>query len=146
MKKIIVLTSMIILLFAIAAQAGNLPCTHISNILKHESSLQLTDSQVKRLQAIENLAKQKMIESRIQAGIRLAEIERFSSNWSSMNGVAVRQLVKEYNGFLADFKNAEVEAIIQARGVLSQYQLTQFQQLVSIEALMVKMDSQFALR
>ena len=87
-----------------------------------------------------------MIESKIQAGIRLAEIEKFSSNWSSMNGVAVRQLVKEYNGFLAEFKNAEVEAIIQARGVLSQYQLTQFQQLVSIETLMVKMDQQVALR
>jgi hypothetical protein len=143
MKKIIILTSAILLLFTIVAQGGKLPSTNVSNILEHKSSLQLTDSQVKKLQIIENLAKQKMIEAKVQADIRLAEIEKFSSNWTSMNGVAMRALVNEYYDFLAKLKNAEVEAIIQARGILSAQQLRQFQQLASIEALMVKMDNNY---
>ena len=63
-----------------------------------------------------------------------------------MNGVAVRALLKEYYGFLSEYKKAELNAIIQARAILEYKQLTKYQQLVSIKSLILDMENELALR
>jgi hypothetical protein len=106
----------------------------------------LTNSQVKKLTIIENTAREKMASARLQADIRLQEIERFTSNWTNMNGTAVRGLIKEYYAILTQYKTAELNAIIQARAILEYEQLSKFQQLESIEPLRLDMEQELALR
>jgi hypothetical protein len=145
MKKALVVFSLA-LFIAANTFAGDLPQTQISRILEHKSSLTLSASQVKKLEIVERTAQQKMLEARGQADIRMSEIQKFSSNWNAMNGVAVLGLVKEYFKFMTDFKSAEVEAIIRAREILEANQLIRFQQLVSIQSLMVKMEEGLTVR
>ena len=146
MKKITAILLAGFLLLALAASAGNLPETQVSQILKLHSSLELTESQVKKLKIIEDTAREKMTYARMQADIRLQEIEKFTSNWTNMNGTAVRGLIKEYYGFLTQYKTAELNAIVQARGILEYEQLNKFQQLESIKSLMLDMERDLALR
>lgn len=146
MKKITAILMAGFLSMALAASAGNLPETQVSQILEHRSSLDLTNSQVKKLRIIEDTAREKMTYARMQADIRLHEIEKFTSNWTNMNGTAVRGLIKEYYGFLTQYKTAELNAIVQARGILEYEQLSKFQQLESIESLMLDMERELALR
>ncbi len=135
-----------ILIFSVSATAGNVLKTPISEILEHSNALNLTESQIKKLSIIEDSALQKMSDSKLHADIRLAEIEKFTSNWTNLNGTAVRGLLKEYYGFLSDYKKAELNSIIQARAILEYGQLTKYQQLVSIESLILEMENQLALR
>jgi hypothetical protein len=146
MKKAIVVFSAAMMILAGTCFAGDLPKTQISQILENKMSLGLSDSQVKKLEVVERTAQQKMLEARGQADIRMTEIEKFTTNWNNMNGVAVLGLVKEYFKFMTDFKSAEVEAIIRAREVLDSNQLIRYQQLVSIQSLMVKMERELAVR
>jgi hypothetical protein len=146
MKKALVIFSMAMLLMASVSFAGDLPKTQIAQILENKTSLGLTDSQVKKLGQVERNAQQKMLESKAQADIRMAEIEKFTSDWSNMNGVAVMGLIKEYFKYMTDYKSAEVEAIIRAREVLDSDQLIKYQQLASIQSLMVKMEKELAAR
>ncbi len=146
MKKVTAILMAGFLSMALAASAGNLPETQVSQILEHRSSLELTNSQVKKLKIIEDTAREKMTYARMQADIRLQEIEKFTSNWTNMNGTAVRGLIKEYYGFLTQYKIAELNAIVQARGILEYEQLSKFQQLESIESLMLDMERELALR
>jgi hypothetical protein len=140
MKKALVILSVALLIFASTSFAGELPRTQVSQILEHQTTLGLTGSQIKKLEIIEKSAQQKMLDARAQADIRMAEIEKFTSNWNDMNGVAVLGLVKEYFKFMAEFKTAEVEAIIQARAILEFGQLAKFQQLAAIQSMIVKME------
>ncbi len=146
MKKVTAIFMAGFLSLALAASAGNLPTTQVSQILEHRSSLELTNSQVKKLKIIEDTAWEKMTYARMQADIRLHEIEKFTSNWTNMNGTAVRGLIKEYYGFLTQYKTAELNAIVQARAILEYEQLSKFQQLESIESLMLDMERELALR
>jgi hypothetical protein len=140
MKQAIVFFSLAMMVLAGASYAGDLPRTQVTNIIENQTSLNLTESQVKKLTQVERNAQEKMIAARAQADIRMSEIEKFTTNWNNMNGVAVLGLVREYFKFLTDYKAAEVEAIIRAREVLSGEQLSKFQQLVSIQSMMVKME------
>ncbi len=146
MKKltIIMLASMVLL--TSFAFAGNLPVPRVSQILEHKSPLDLDAKQVKKLEIIDKVAMEKMVEAKGQANIRLLEIEKFTSNWTQLNGTAVRGLIKEYYKYMAEYKYAEVNAILQARGILKQEQLNKFQQLASIEALMINMENGLALK
>lgn len=135
-----------ILAFTISASAGNIYKTAVAQLLEHRSTLGLTDSQIKKLQIIEDTASQKMSEAKLYADMRLNEIEKFTSNWTNMNGTAVRGLLKEYYDFLTQYKSAELNAIIQARAILDYDQLARYQQLVSIESLILDMESDLALR
>lgn len=146
MKKVTAILMAGLLSLAMAASAGNLPATQVSQILELRSSLELTNSQVKKLTIIENTAREKMAYARLQADIRLQEIERFTSNWTNMNGTAVRGLIKEYYDMLTQYKTAELNAIIQARAILEIEQLSKFQQLESIESLRINMEQELALR
>ncbi len=146
MKKVTVILMAGFLSLAMAASAGNLPATQVSQILELRSSLELTNSQIKKLTIIENTAREKMVYARLQADIRLQEIERFTSNWTNMNGTAVRGLIKEYYAILTEYKTAELNAIIQARAILEYEQLSKFQQLESIESLRLNMEQELALR
>jgi hypothetical protein len=146
MKKALVIFSMAMLLMASVSFAGDLPKTQIAQILENKTSLGLTDPQVNKLGQVERNAQQKMLESKAQADIRMAEIEKFTSDWSNMNGVAVMGLIKEYFKYMTDYKSAEVEAIIRAREVLDSDQLIKYQQLASIQSLMVKMEKELAAR
>lgn len=146
MKKVTAILMAGFLSMALAASAGDLPATQISQIIQHRSSLELTDSQIKKLKIIEDTAREKMTHARIQADIRLHEIEKFTSNWTNMNGTAVRGLIREYYDFLAQYKTAELNAIVQARAILEYEQLSKFQQLESIESLMLDMERELALR
>lgn len=145
MKKFTILALGLLLLTVAAASAGNLPVTQVARILEYKSSLKLDDSQIKRLEIVSKNAVEKMIEAKGQANIRLIEIEKFTSNWTNMNGTAVRGLIKEYYQFMAEYKSAEVNAILQARSILSYEQLTKFQQLASIETLMIDMETRLTL-
>lgn len=135
-----------ILILSVSAAAGNTFNTPVSEILEHGKALGLTESQVKKLSIIEDSAAHRMSDAKLQADIRLAEIEKFTSNWTNMNGVAVRGLLKEYYEFLSQYKKAELNAIIQARAILEYKQLTKYQQLVSIESLILDMENQLALK
>ncbi len=146
MRKVTAILMAGILSLALAASAGNLPSTQVSQILEHRSSLELTDSQIKKLKIIEDTAREKMTYARMQADIRLQEIEKFTSNWTNMNGTAVRGLIKEYYDILTQYKTAELNAIVQARAILEYEQLSKFQQLESIESLMINMERELALR
>ncbi|OGC96400.1 MAG: hypothetical protein A2W25_06790 [candidate division Zixibacteria bacterium RBG_16_53_22] len=146
MKKAIVIFSVATMILAGTCFAGDLPKTQVSQILENKMSLGLSQSQVKKLEVVERTVQQKMLEARAQADIRMAEIEKFTSDWNNMNGVAVLGLVKEYFKFMTDIKTAEVEAIIRAREVLDSNQLLKYQQLVSIQSLMVKMERELAAR
>ena len=128
------------------AFAGNLPQTQVGKIIEHKASLELTDAQVKKLEIINKNAVEKMVEAKGQANIRMLEIEKFTSNWTNLNGTAVRQLIKEYYDFMAQYKQAEVDAILQARAILKQDQLSKYQQLASIEALMISLEHDLASR
>jgi hypothetical protein len=146
MKKVTAILMAGILSLAMAASAGNLPATQVSQILELRSSLDLTNSQVKKLQIIEDTAREKMTRARLQADIRLQEIEKFTSNWTNMNGTAVRGLIKEYYAMLTEYKTAELNAIVQARAILEYEQLSKFQQLESIESLRLDMERELTLR
>lgn len=146
MKPVISMLLAAMFLFTISASAGNLCKTPVSKLLKHADALSLTDGQVRKLQIVEDTAVQKMTEAKVQADIRLAEIEKFTCDWTNMNGTAVRTLLKEYYNFMAEYKSAELNAICQARAILDFNQLTRFQQLVSIESLILNMESEIALR
>ncbi len=146
MKKVTAILMAGFLSLAMAASAGNLPETQVSQILELRSSLELTNSQVKKLTILENTAREKMVYARLQADIRLQEIERFTSNWTNMNGTAVRGLIKEYYAILTQYKTAELNAIVQARAILEYEQLSKFQQLESIESLRINMEQELALR
>ncbi len=146
MKRLSAIILTAILIMSVAVFAGDKSKTQVARILEHKSSLNLTDSQVKKLQIIDSVAQEKMGEAKMHADMRLREIEQFSSDWSRMNGTAVRTIIKEYYDYMADYKMAEVNAILQARAILDSSQLKQFHQLVSIEALMLDMEQQVALR
>jgi len=145
MKRTLIPFLALVMITAISVSAGNLPTTQIVKILDHRASLGLTDSQVKKLEQISKNAVEKMIEAKGQANIRLQEIEKFTSNWTNLNGTAVRQLIQEYYNFMAAYKAAEVNAIIQARAVLKPEQLSKYQQLASIDALIISMERDLAL-
>ena len=145
MKRVLIILLALAITTASYASAGNLPQTQVSRIIEYKASLELTDNQVKKLEIINKNAVEKMIEAKGQANIRLQEIEKFTSNWMNMNGTAVRQLIKEYYGFMADYKAAEVDAILQARAILEPEQLSKYQQLASIDALMLSLEQDLAL-
>ena len=143
MKKVTVITILLFLGFLMAAlpsNAGQIPGTQINKILDYKASLELTSSQVKKLELVQRTAQQKMDDSKFQADIRLNEIQKFTSDWTNMNSVAVLSLIKEYFKYQTDYKTAELEAVIQARAILNMNQLARFQQLVSIETLMLGME------
>ncbi len=149
MKRAIAITTVVffgLLAAASASHAGQIPGSQISKILENKATLNLTDSQVKKLEIVQRTAQQKMDEARFQADIRLTEIEKFTSDWTAMNSVAVLALIKEYFDFQTASKTAEMESIIQARAILSMDQLSRFQQLVSIQTLMLEMDQDLASR
>jgi hypothetical protein len=149
MKKGIVITTLLflgLLMTAMPSGAGQDPGCQISKIIDYKTSLNLTDSQIKKLEQVQQNVQARMAEAKRQADIRLGEIEKFSSNWTEMNSVAVMDLIKEYYKFLTDYKTAELEAVIRARAILNIDQLTKFQQLASIETIMIRMQDKLASR
>ena len=64
--------------------------------------LGLSESQARRLKSVVRLGQRKMLEARAQAEIRLQEISKVSTDWSDINGLAIKSLIKEYYGFLSD--------------------------------------------
>jgi hypothetical protein len=149
MYKTITILMLGFMLAALPCAAGgiqNNDGTQISTILDHKTTLSLTDSQVKKLEIVQRTTTEKMTQAKLQADIRMGEIEKFTSDWSNMNSIAVLSLVKEYFKYMTDYKTAEVEAVVQARAILDINQLTKFQQLVSIESMMVRMEQSLALR
>jgi hypothetical protein len=146
MYKVIAMLMVVSMAAASVSFAGETPQTQVSKVLELKGSLSLTPSQVKKLEVVERTAEQKMMEAKAQSDIRLNEIEKFTSDWSNMNSVAVMTLIKEYFKFMTDYKTAEYEALLRARAILDSMQLSKFQQLVSIESLMLKMEGDLALR
>lgn len=144
MKGIIMILGLGLMLMALPIHASEPAGNQISKIISYKTSLGLTDSQVKKLEIINKTDQQKMIQAKAQAEIRQNEIEKFSSNWTDMNSIAVMSLIKEYYAYMADYKTAEIDAIIKARAILNLDQLNRFQQLVSIETLMLHMETRLA--
>ena len=140
MNRVCVIIVASFLLMAGATYAANLPATPVSQILKHESVLGLSDSQLKKLEIVEKTTQQKIMEAKVQADIRLSEIEKFTSNWREMNSTAVRGLIKEYYDCLANCKIAELNGISQAKGILTTDQYDKYQHLISAEAMKLDMD------
>jgi hypothetical protein len=135
----------VIMIFVIAAPAlllaqSNLPTTPINKVLSHKDGLALTDSQVKKLTIMDNTFKEKMIQAKAQAQIRKQEIDKFTGNWDLMNGTACCQLIKEYFQYQAELKTLEVNAIMQARAVLTEDQLRKFTELASLESMIIELE------
>jgi len=118
--------------------------TAIDQILAYKSGLQLTDSQVHKLEIVNKVILQKMGELMHQADIRKSEIDDYTSNWSTMHGTAVDYMIKEYYQFMADLKNLELEAIMKARAILNEDQLKKFHDLASIQSLVVRVENELA--
>jgi len=146
MKLITTILMIVSMAAASVSFAGETPQTQVNKVLELKGSLNLTQSQVKKLEVVERTAEQKMMDAKAQSDIRLNEIEKFTSDWTNMNSIAVMTLIKEYFKFMTDYKTAELEAVLRARAILDSTQLSKFQQLVSIESLMLKMETDLALR
>lgn len=143
-KKLIVPILALIIGFTAAIPgnsiAGNLPETPINNILNHKSGLDLTDTQAKQLSLINNNIINKMLQVRTKAYTHQSEIDKAGDDWSSLDGVKVKSAVKEYFQCQADLKMLEFEAMAQASKILSPDQIKRFNELVSIELIMLDME------
>ena len=149
LKKSAIMALGVALVLMIAAPAvsyaGNkIPTTAINEVLDLQFSLNLTDAQITKLAGYNAKIVDKMIQTRGQAEIRKSEIDEFTSDWSKLHGLAASQLVKEYYGFMADYKELELEAIMKARAVLTQDQMRNFIQLASIQNMMMKLETEVA--
>jgi hypothetical protein len=148
-RKASFMSAVIILVLTIASPGisfadDQIPQTAINKILDHKISLQLSDSQCKKLDIINRVIIDKMIQTRAQAEIRKTEIDKFTSNWTVMNSTAVGYNIKEYYQFLAELKSLELEAIMKAKAVLTHDQLKRYSDLADIESMMIKVDAQLA--
>jgi hypothetical protein len=137
--------AVIFFIFTIAIPAllsadNNIPTTPLTRVLSYKTGLELTDSQVKKLTILDNTIKEKMIQTRAQAQIRKQEIDKFTSNWNMMNGTACCRLVKEYFQFVAELKTLELNAIMQVRAVLTVEQLRKFNELASLESMILDLE------
>jgi len=121
-----------------------IPQTAINKILDHKVGLELSDSQCKKLSTINNVIIDKMIQVRAQAEIRKTEIDKFTSDWTIMNGTAVEYTIKEYYQFLAQLKSLELEAIMKAKSILTREQLKSYSDLAEIESMIIKVDTEMA--
>jgi len=121
-----------------------IPQTAINKILEYKTSLELTDSQYKKLGTINNVIIEKMIQVKAQAEIRKTEIDNFTADWTVMNGTAVEYTIKEYYQFLAELKSLELEAIMKAKAVMTREQLKKYADLADIESMIIKVDTELA--
>ena len=121
----------------------SIPKTAIDDILTYQGSLQLTEAQVGKLNKFNSKIIEKMIQVKARADMRKSEVENLSSDWSRVHGTATDQLIKEYYDLLAELKKLELEAIMKARGILTIQQMRHFTQLVSIEAMRIKLDNDY---
>lgn len=134
-----------ILLTPVFVFAGKgLPKTPIDNILNYKSGLQLTESQIKKLTIIDRTIVDKMIQVKARAEMQKGKIDEFTSNWSNTNTMSINKTIKEYYKFIAEFKKLELEALIKARQILTKDQLKKYSELVSVETMMLKLDSELA--
>ena len=129
---------------AISYAGSNIPTTAINEVLDLQFSLSLTEAQINKLTGYNAKIVDKMIQTRAQAEIRKSEIDEFTSDWSKIHGLATSQLVKEYYGYMADYKELELEAIMRARAVLTREQMRNFIQLASIQNMMMKLETEVA--
>ena len=148
-RKLICVISAVVLALVTAApvtlHAGNnIPTTAISKVLNYKNGLQLTESQIKKLTIIDRTIVDKMIQTKGQAQIRKMEIDKFTSNWTNMHGTAVNHTIKEYYQYLAKLKELELEAIMKTKAILTRVQLKKFVELASIEAMIIKLESELA--
>jgi Spy/CpxP family protein refolding chaperone len=149
-SKLINIALATIFMFTIAMPAillagGNVPDTPITKVLGYKTGLELTDSQIKKLGILDNNFKEKMIQTLAQADIRKREIDKFTANWNNMNGIACCQLVKEYYQFLSELKVLELNAIMQARSVLTAEQIKKFSELANIETMLLDLQPKLSL-
>jgi hypothetical protein len=142
-SKLINIALATIFMFTIAMPAillagGNVPDTPITKVLGYKTGLELTDSQIKKLGILDNNFKEKMIQTLAQADIRKREIDKFTANWNNMNGIACCQ-------FLSELKVLELNAIMQARSVLTAEQIKKFSELANIETMLLDLQPKLSL-
>jgi hypothetical protein len=120
------------------------PVTAIDKILNYKYGLQLTESQLHKLDMVNQTIVTKIIETKKQADIRKMEIDNFTANWSNTHGTAVNHIIQEYYDYLAELKKLELEAIIKAKAILTRDQLKRFTELSSIETMMLRVENELA--
>ncbi|OGC91036.1 MAG: hypothetical protein A2W25_08145 [candidate division Zixibacteria bacterium RBG_16_53_22] len=119
----------------VAQTVPPLPRTRVCQILDRREDLGLSESQARRLKSVVQLGQRKMLEARAQAEIRLQEISKVSTDWSDINGLAIKSLIKEYYGFLSDYITADLECITNASKVLDRDQLASLGKYLSPDSL-----------
>ncbi|MCP4583541.1 MAG: hypothetical protein GY839_18180 [candidate division Zixibacteria bacterium] len=124
------------------AIAGNLPQTPINQILENKSSLMLSDSQIKNLNRVNNGIINKMLQIKGKAQMFKGEIDKYSAKWDDMSNPKFKSTVKDYYNCLADLKNLEFEALVQAGKILSKEQVDKFSELLSVELAMKDMNTE----
>lgn len=149
LKKILISLTVILLVLFVGAPAMSFaqeyqPKTAIDKIFEFQIGLGLSDAQMRTLTIVNRTIIQKMVEAKHQADLRKAEIDKFTSNWSSMHGTAVNHIIKEYYDFMTELKRLELEAITKAKTILDSDQLKKFSELSSIETMMIKVEGQLA--
>lgn len=122
------------------ANAGSLPETPITRILAYKTGLQLTDTQAKNLELINNNIINKMLQFKSQAQICKTKIDQYKNNWSDLSNPLVKSAIKEYYQCQAELKALEFEAMAQAGKILSKDQIAKFSDQVAFELMMI--DSQ----
>jgi hypothetical protein len=126
------------------AYAGpNIPSTAIDNILTYKNGLQLTADQINKLTKYNSRIIDKMIQVRAKVEMRKAEVDKLTSDWSEIHGVAANATIEEYYDYMAKFKQLELEAIMKAKGVLTRQQMRHYTELVSVESMMLKLESEY---
>ena len=125
-----------------SVMAGNLPETPITKILNYKSGLDLTDTQAKQLGLINNNIINKMLQAKSQAQMHKGTIDQMSEDWAKLDNPKVKSAVKEYFQCQADIKNLEMEAMAQASQILSKDQIKKFNELVSIELIMINIEKE----
>ena len=148
-RRIMMTTALVAIVLIIASPAVMCaqeaqPITAIDKILNYKQGLQLTDSQIRNLDRVNQTIVAKIIEAKRQADIRKMEIDNFTANWSNTHGTAVDHIIQEYYDYLAELKKLELEAIIKAKAILTGDQLKRFTELSSIETMMLKVENELA--
>jgi hypothetical protein len=128
----------------IQATAGNLPATPITRILSNNTALELSETQVKKLNLVNNNIINQMLQVRAQAQNHKAKIDKAAADWSDLGNPVIKGAVKEYYRCQADMKILELEAMVQASRILSNEQINKFNQLVTMELMMNGIDEEIS--
>jgi hypothetical protein len=138
-----VMIAIIVAAGTIQAQ-NNIPQTAIDYILTYQTGLSLTETQIAKLTKFNSEIIDELIQVRGQIEIRKMAIDKIDSDWSNIQTISAIRMINEYYDYLAKYKQLELEAIMKARGVLTRDQMSNYSNMVSVEAMVLELDGGYS--